>query len=371
MNTFEKLDLLLKEDVYGLSAQDKKKIFIETIREVSLHHYKNCKPYQRLCGNRNFDPEKLFKIEDLPYLPASIFKETLLLSVNEDKIFREIKSSATSSGRPSRVGLDRVTSRRQIKCFNKVVTNRIGSERYKFVVLDEPSSIDRSSIVSARSSTIRSLLFCSKEVETSIINEGGQLRLDEKKLDYLLKEAEDTGEKIIIFGFTFILYKYVVQQLIKSGKRYNLNGSKIIHIGGWKKLEKEKVTPGKLIDDCCRVFGVSKHDVIDFYGFTEQSGLIYPTCEEGLRHTPVWAEVIVRDSLSLKSLPFEHEGLLQFITPIQTSYPGHSVLTEDVGYITGIDKCLCGRMGKTFEMTGRASGAEVRGCGDIMGDSFS
>jgi hypothetical protein len=153
-------------------------------------------------------------------------------------------------------------------------------------------------------------------------------------------------------------------------KKYRLQGSKVIHIGGWKKLEAEKVTGEKLIQDCCEVFGVNEESVIDFYGFTEQSGLIYPTCEAGFRHTPAWVEVIVRDPLSLNPLSNGEKGLLQFITPIQTSYPGHSVLTEDVGYVEDVDNCACGRYGTTFKMVGRAADAEIRGCGDIMGDSF-
>jgi hypothetical protein len=78
----------------------------------------------------------------------------------------------------------------------------------------------------------------------------------------------------------------------------------------------------------------------------------------------------VRDPLSLKPLPHGEHGLLQFITPIQTSYPGHSVLTEDVGYVHSVDNCVCGRKGTVFKMVGRTADAEIRGCGDIMGDSF-
>jgi hypothetical protein len=367
---FERLNKLLELEPYIFNHEEKKAYFIDAVRQVTLHHYNSCPPYQRLCDRRRFSPELFNEIEELPYLPTRIFKDAPILSVPEESVIRKIKSSATSTGRPSVVGLDRDTNKRQIKCFNKIVTERIGSRRYKFIILDEPSSIGRSSIVSARSSTIRSLLFCSKEAHTCIVEEQGKLRLDEPKLNLLLKEAEKLQEEIVIFGFTFILYKYVVHPLIEAHKKYQLNRSKVIHVGGWKKLEAEKVTSEKLIEDCCQLFGVAEENVIDFYGFTEQSGLIYPTCEAGLRHTPVWAEVIVRDPLSLKPLPYGKEGLLQFITPIQTSYPGHSVLTEDVGFVDGVDGCACGRNGTTFKMVGRAADAEIRGCGDIMGDSF-
>jgi hypothetical protein len=367
---FKELDTLLQLPVYS-PRQEKATRLISTLREVTIHHYANCKPYQTLCDKRGFNPESFSSLEELPYLPTSIFKDALLISVPEEAVFREIRSSATSTGRSSRVGLDKATSRRQTKCFNKVVMDRIGNERSRFIVLDEPSSIGRGDVVSARSSTIRSLLIMAKDPKTCVAEEDGKLRLEEDKLDELLRDAERTDEKVVIFGFTFILYAYVVRPLLKSGRRYTLPGSKVLHIGGWKKLETEKVTQDRLNADCSEVFGVSKRDIVDFYGFTEQSGLIYPTCEEGVRHSPVWAEVIVRDPLSLKPLPEGQEGLLQFITPIQTSYPGHSVLTEDLGFITGVDDCPCGRMGTTFKMTGRAASAEVRGCGDIMSEKFA
>ncbi len=368
--TFENLDTLIEPKPFSLNNAEKKVKFIDAVREVTLHHYQNCLPYKRFCDKRQFKPDLFNEIEELPYLPTNIFKDAFLLSVPEESIIRSIKSSATSTGRPSSVGLDRDTNKRQIKCFNKVVTDRIGSQRFKFIILDEPSAIGRDSIVSARASTIRSLLFCSKEAHTCVIEKGGKLGLDEAKLDRLLKEAEELKEEIIIFGFTFILYKYAVRPLIEFEKKYRLPGSKVIHIGGWKKLEAESVTSEKLIADCCEVFGVDAESVIDFYGFTEQSGLIYPTCEAGFRHTPAWAEVIVRDPLGLNPLPNGEKGLLQFISPIQTSYPGHSVLTEDVGYVEAVDNCSCGRYGTTFKMVGRAADAEIRGCGDIMGDSF-
>jgi len=364
------IDIIINQSVYDLKENEKKQKLLEVVQCVTRHHYEQCYPYKRLCDKRGFNPQKYFSFEELPYLPTSLFKDIQLLSIPSDKLFREIKSSATTTGQPSRVGLDKVTSRRQSKCFNRVVINRIGNERRKFIVLDKASSVGRTEKVSARDSTIRSLLFCASEVDTCLIEEEEKLRLDYNKLIKLLKDAEGNPQGVVIFGFTFILYAHVVKRLMESGNKFKLPGAKILHIGGWKKLESFKVSPEKLISDCCETFGVFNKDVVDFYGFTEQSGMIYPTCEEGVRHTPIWAEVIVRDPLTLKPVLNKQKGILQFITPIQTSYPGHSVLTEDIGFVNSVDDCNCGRKGTTFKVVGRSLNAEVRGCGDIMGDLF-
>jgi hypothetical protein len=293
------------------------------------------------------------------------------LSIPEDQIFREINSSATSSGTPSRMALDRQTSSRQSKCFNKIILERFGNRRYPFIVLDTPDTVQRSERISARSSTIRSLLFCASKISTCVNEINGKLQLNEGELDRQLREAEKQSETIVLFGFTYILYQHVVRPLIEKKAHYNLKGAKIIHIGGWKKLESEKISSKQLIQDCVSVFGVDKGDVIDLYGFTEQGGMIYPTCEAGLRHTPIWGEVIVRDPLSLQPLPQGENGLLQFIAPIQTSYPGYSVLTEDMGCVECNDTCACGRKGKAFKVIGRVRNAEIRGCGDIMAEKFA
>jgi len=369
---FKHFDELLSPPPYGVAPEEKSSRLSLAMKEVTQFHFENCAPYKKLCTVRNFDPYGEYGLEDIPYLPTSLFKDILLISVPQDKVFREISSSATTSGRPSRVGLDRETSRRQSKCFNKVTVDRLGAERRKFVVLDEPSTLERTSSVSARASTIRSLLFCSSAaVACMAMDKNNDLSVDMEILDTQLREAEATGEPLVIFGFTFILYVHVLQQLKKLGRTYKLSNAKIVHIGGWKKLEAQSVTPEVLAQMCSEVFSVKPSDVIDFYGFTEQSGMIYPTCEKGYRHMPTWGEVIVRDPMSMAVLPAGESGLLQFITPIETSYPGHSILTEDLGMIVSKSDCGCGRHGTAFKVIGRAPNSEVRGCGDIMAEKFA
>ena len=58
------------------------------------------------------------------------------------------------------------------------------------------------------------------------------------------------------------------------------------------------------------------------------------------------------------------KGLIQVVSQLPESYPGHSLLTEDEGVILGEDDCPCGRKGKYFEIKGRIKNAEIRGCSD-------
>ena len=63
-------------------------------------------------------------------------------------------------------------------------------------------------------------------------------------------------------------------------------------------------------------------------------------------------------------LPNGVPGLIQLVSVLPESYPGHSILTEDTGFIIGEDDCPCGRLGKTFKVCGRIKNAEIRGCSD-------
>lgn len=52
------------------------------------------------------------------------------------------------------------------------------------------------------------------------------------------------------------------------------------------------------------------------------------------------------------------------------SYPGNSLLTEDIGMIEGVDDCPCGRKGKYIKILGRMKNAEIRGCSDTYATKY-
>ena len=55
-------------------------------------------------------------------------------------------------------------------------------------------------------------------------------------------------------------------------------------------------------------------------------------------------------------------GVVQVVSALPRSYPGHSLLTEDLGDLLGEDDCRCGQLGRTFRVLGRVPKAELRGC---------
>jgi hypothetical protein len=54
------------------------------------------------------------------------------------------------------------------------------------------------------------------------------------------------------------------------------------------------------------------------------------------------------------------------VSCLPTSYPGHSLLTEDLGIIHGADLSGTVMKGRSFEILGRVPRAELRGCSDTF-----
>lgn len=360
-------DALLAFDPYDY-GEESDKTFNEALREELTYHYNNNDMFRNFCDRKGFDPSKeSFSLEDLPAVAVSVFKELggRLNSVPKEEVSFSLQSSATS-GIPSTVTIDKVTSKRQAKAMVKVVGDFIGKDRKPFLIMDiDPSGANRH-LLGARFAAVTGYMkFANKAGYFLKVDEKGLSYFDVQGMKNFLAEL-DPSQPVVLFGFTYILYQNVLKAIKDSEIDIKLpEGSKIIHIGGWKKLESEKISKELFNERLSACFGLKPEDVIDIYGFTEQMGLNYPDCKCGCKHTSAYTRVIVRDPASRKPLEAGQEGMLEFITPVPHSYPGNVVLTDDMGYIVDGD-CPYGRGGQRFKITGRLKKAETRGCGDIL-----
>jgi hypothetical protein len=98
----------------------------------------------------------------------------------------------------------------------------------------------------------------------------------------------------------------------------------------------------------------------------EQTGSIYLECENGNLHAPDGSDFIIRSLENFAPLKTNQEGLIQLFSNIQTSYPGHSLLSEDIGKFLPSSHCKCGSKKKVLKILGRVKKAEVRGCSDAI-----
>jgi len=235
----------------------------------------------------------------------------------------------------------------------------LGKQRLPMIIVDTPNVLrDRNSFSARGAGILGFSMFGSKKMYA--LDDQMQLKVDEV-LAFL---EEHQGKPIFVFGFTFVIYKYFVKALLDKGISLDLSNSVLVHGGGWKKLVSEAVTNNMFRKLIKKATGIES--VHDYYGMVEQTGSINLECECGFLHTSNFSEIVVRDPYDFSILPHGEEGIIQTISVLPKSYPGHSLLTEDLGTIHGVDDCKCGRKGTYFEISGRLKKAEIRGCSNVI-----
>lgn len=358
---------VLEHPPFALAQREKATVFLCDMRAALAWHCVASPPFARLCASRGFDPRGAYALEDIPYVPAAIFKDTDLRSVPEEQIVRTLSSSATS-GRPSTIVLDQVTADRQVRALRRILEDFLGRERRQVLVLDVQATVaSTGGALSSRGTAIRGMLPLARRMDF-LLDDG--LALDGTAVARALAAVRpDIG--ICIVGFTWLLYR--TYERAREHPQYAsifapLAGRDVvaIHIGGWKKLQDRAVSKAQFTADVAAWLHVPSTRVIDVYGMTEQLGTVYPDCAAGHKHVPVYAELIIRDPATLAPVPDRTPGFMQFLSPIPQSYPGVSVLSDDIGAIVGVDDCPCGRKGKSFVFHQRADAAEPKGCGDTL-----
>ena len=195
-----------------------------------------------------------------------------------------------------------------------------------------------------------------------------EMELDIEGMGQFLEEHR--GERIFMFGFTFMIWQHFYKKLKESGYRPDLSKGVLIHGGGWKKLVSEQVSPAAFKQALSEVCDIAPGNVHDYYGMVEQTGTIYMECECGHLHTSVFSDVIIRRPEDFSIANPGEKGLIEVVSVLPESYPGHVLLTEDEGLVEGEDDCPCGRKGKYFKILGRIKNAELRGCSDTYAAKF-
>ena len=353
------IDEILNIAPYSLDAQQKHALLNEQLQALTLHHYEHCPEYARILDAMGIDIHHLPDYEQLPFLSVRLFKEFELRSCTQEEVIKTMTSSGTTGQQVSRIYLDRETSALQTKCLTKIVASFLGTKRVPMLILDTSAVIKNRAMFSARGAGILGFsMFGSKRQYA--LNE--DMELDIEGLKAFLEEHK--GETIFLFGFTFMIWQHFYKQLLATGYHPDLSKGILIHGGGWKKLVTEQVSPAEYKQRLHEVCGILPENIHDYYGMVEQTGAIYMECECGHLHASAFSDIIVRRPKDWSIAATGESGLVEVVSILPKSYPGHILLTEDKGVILGEDDCPCGRKGKYFRLEGRIKDAEVRGCSD-------
>lgn len=342
---------------YSLNKAEKHSLLNKELLELTRYHYNHCEAYKHIADSIQFDVNANCNYEDIPFLPVRLFKMHELRSVAKEDIVKTMTSSGTSGQAVSRIYLDKETAALQTKVLTRIVSDYLGTQRVPMIIIDSESIIKDRNLFSARGAGILGFsIFGAKRIYA--LDDSMKLQTE------LVKEFIEKykGQRIFLFGFTFMVYQHFYKELKENNIQLDLSNAVLIHGGGWKKLVSESVSSElfrKKLYDVCGI-----RSVHDYYGMVEQTGTIYMECEQGHLHTPIFADIIIRRAHDFKPAAIGEQGIIQVLSLLPKSYPGHSLLTEDEGIILGEDDCACGRAGKYFKIIGRLKNAEIRGCSD-------
>ena len=342
---------------YVQTKEEKKKILTARSVELMRHHMEHCNSYRKMMNAKGIDDTALAEYdgvtktyEDMPFLPVRLFKELELRSVPTEDIVKTMTSSGTSGQAVSKIFLNKNTASNQQKVMVKIVSDFTGSARMPMLILDCPSVVKNRKLFSARGAGILGFSIFGSDRTYALRDEDMSLDIDAVAA-FLDRHKE---EPVLLFGFTFMIWQHFYKELVRfknSGKIFDLAKGILIHGGGWKKLAAEAVSPSEFKEKLHDVCNIKR--VHDYYGMVEQTGCIYMECEYGHLHASVFSDVIARRASDFSICGNGEKGILQVVSSIPESYPGHSLLTEDEGIVLGEDDCPCGRKGKYFKIIGR------------------
>ena len=347
---------LLHTPQYSLPHVEKEQILLGELNRLVQHHRENCPEYDRLVSVLYPDFEVARSLSEIPYLAVGLFKSHALKSVPGDKVFKTMTSSGTTGQQVSQIFLDVETAQRQSSALSRIMTHVLGPDRLPMILLESRTLIQDRSRFNARAAGVLGMMTFGRNHFYALDE---NMELDVSGLQSFLEKHGH--QPFFIFGFTFMVWKYLFQQIAES--HLDLSKAILVHGGGWKKMQEMAVSNFEFKRQFREKTGLAK--IYNFYGLVEQVGSVYVEGEDGYLYAPNFADVIVRDPVTWKEAPIGSPGILQVLSVLPLSYPGHSILTEDLGVIHGIDDSTCGRRGKYFSILGRIPKAELRGCSDV------
>lgn len=348
-------NLLLEKDSYFPDANTRNTVQKDLIVKSFQYHYENNDMYREYCERVGITISDVQKdIHKIPLLPSTIFKRTRVRTNSGEETIKYCHSSGTQ-GNVSTIERDTTTMDRFIKTIantNKNVFNLKDGPTIVFALCQPPEQAKDLWIahVLTMYGNFYPINFC---VDNNVFKV-------EKLVDDInscLKE----GKNVITFGppiMNIRILEYLEKNNIKLDSKERLF---MITAGGWKKFSNEAISRADFKSKHKEnIIGIVDENIRDLFNMTELNSFI-PECEHGSKHVPVWLDVFPVDFNTYEEAAIGEKGLLAFLDATSTSFPDF-VVSGDVGRVTYVDNCPCGKKGICVEIIRRINTIEARGC---------
>jgi hypothetical protein len=346
------IEELFARPQFSLTQDEKERLLRAELDRLTAHHGAHCPQYRRLLSV--FGEARGTGVAAVPWLPVSVFKTHRLVSVPESEVFKTMTSSGTTGQRVSRIVLDRRTAQRQAQALAAIMATVLGPARLPMLIVDSPAVVGDRRQVSARGAGVLGMAALGRHHTYAL---DADMRVDVEAVRRFLERFG--AAPFLMFGFTYMVWRHLVQEL---GAQADLSRGVLVHSGGWKALQASAVDNATFKRVLRERFGLTR--VHNFYGMVEQVGSVFVEGDDGYLYAPNFADVIVRDPDTWEPAPDGTVGVIEVVSVLPTSYPGHAILTEDLGVVHGVGDPATGWGGKRVSVVGRLPRVELRGCGD-------
>jgi long-chain-fatty-acid---luciferin-component ligase len=324
------------------------------LRSAFECHYERNVLYRRFCQARGISIETVAQDpRRIPLIPSTTFKQAAVRSNSNEKTVLRCTSSGTQ-GSVSVVERDNTTLERFLGTIRNAVENVFGIDDAIVLNLGPPSD-EEPDLWFSYVMNVTDFLF-----ETRNYVHGGVLMAERFVED--LVAATGQYQDVLVIGAP-IVFLELFEQLGRFKLKNCDFGAKLFLVtaGGWKRHERVGIPRDEFRDRCIQAFtGLVPQKIRDTFNMVELNTII-PECECHQKHVPVWLDVFAVDLDNYSVAAPGKVGLLAFLDASASSYPGF-VLSGDLGRISHVDDCPCGRPGICVEIVRRINTIESRGC---------
>jgi hypothetical protein len=318
-------------------------------------------PFRRLCAARGIAPEKVSHWSGIPAVPTAAFKEFELTCLAPSERTAVFHSSGTTAQLPSRhfhsPGSLALYEASLWAWFQPHVlpglTARAGE--WQPAVLTPPSRQVPHSSLAHMFESVRGRVGEEESVFLGAVELDGSWTLDIFRTESVLQNAVAANRPLVLLGTAFS-FVHLVDALAERDLHFNLPaGSIVMETGGYKGRSRE-LPKAELHDLIYRLLGVSAAQILCEYGMSELSSQAYDgvagdTSASRLFTFPPWCRVQIVSPETGREVTAGKIGLIR-VFDLANAFSVLAVQTEDLA-IRHVDG---------FELLGRASAAEARGC---------
>lgn len=314
-------------NIFFVDAQS----FTERCLEVFRFQYQDNEVYRQWCDAVDRAPAKVNSIEQIPFLPISLFKSHKIIA-GEFEAAVIFESSGTTQTTSSRHFLKSAELYRN--SFMEAFQMFYGDPSDYCILALLPSYLEKGN---------SSLVFMVDElIRQSNHPQSGFYLHDHAELAERLSTLEKSAQKTILFGVTYALLDFAEAYPI------SLKHTTIIETGGMKGRKKE-LTRLEVHEILKQAFGLQQ--VHSEYSMTELLSQAYSKAN-GVFRCPPWIKILIRsedDPLEVKN---EGRGVINIID-LANVYSCSFIATDDAGILNSDG---------SFEVLGRVDNSDIRGC---------